>query len=241
MDAFKELQKRAPDVSLMDLTDLHSTVFWSGAAYKIIQTKIETAREMGGMQSQVDAWLSEAQAITEHKVRAQQRLGEIAKDTKKTTVIGKGKGTGLGTISSGEPLKWERLGFKSKTAMKDAEFLSNNPKAVDEAIDEAKDSDDVISTGAIKNKVRAKKAEETLSAERKQQRDKPKPALDSHLEWCIQAQSEINVKLSAISENIDQVDPVQMHSLAILIRRAAELMIKSNDNERQIWQKLITD
>ena len=146
MDAFKELQKRAPDVSLMDLTDLHSTVFWSGAAFKVIQTKIETAREIGGMQSQVDAWLLEGQAITEHKTRAQQRLGviayaedqdrpqrgatrestssnepkwqrlgEIAKDTKKTTVIG--KGIGLGSIPSGEPLKWQRLGFKSENAV----------------------------------------------------------------------------------------------------------------------------
>ena len=236
MDAFKELMTRAPDLELMNLEQLHETVFWSGAAAKWARQKIDMAKGYEGLQSQVSAWIKEGQTVGEMELRGQERLGAMAK--KEDQVLAPSKKHGGGRVPSVEPPKWQRLGFKSGKAMKLAEFLAAHPEEVKEVIKEAKEEDDLPSKGAVKSKVRAKKAEEAMQQRRTEKKESP--LLSEHLRWCISMQSEINIKLSAIAENIDQVDAEDMKQIAKLIRRAAELLMKADRKEKQEWQKFLT-
>jgi len=160
VDVYRELVARSPDVSLMPIDDLHKTVFWSGFAKDAFKLKIDKAKDIGGMDAQIEAWLEEGRAAADLNFAARARRGELAKETKKTTPMG--KGTGGGSIPSGEPLKWERLGYKSERAMKDDQLLYNNPELVEEVKAQAKESEDFPSVGAVRNLQRAKRSEEML-------------------------------------------------------------------------------
>lgn len=156
MDAFKELQKRMPDMELMTLDQAHGMVFWAGAASRWVRLQIEMAKKVGGMQEQVNAWIREGQAVGEYELKGQQWLGKIAKETERgDTTPKKHLPPGGGDVP-----KWQRLGFKSQKAMEQAEFLEAHPKEVKEVIKEAKEENDLPSKGAVRSKVRAKRAED---------------------------------------------------------------------------------
>ena len=152
MDAFKELAARMPDMELMTIEQTHGIVFWAGAGAKWARLQIDMAKQVGGMQKQIDAWIRDGQMVGDLEMRGQQRLGKIARDTDQVQAPGAGRGKKPGT----EPPKWQRLGFKSKAAMEQAEFLEAHPEEVDEVIKEAKQDEDLPSKGAVKSKVRAK-------------------------------------------------------------------------------------
>jgi len=116
MDAFKELMTRAPDLELMNLEQLHETVFWSGAAAKWARQKIDMAKGYEGLQSQVSAWIKEGQTVGEMELRGQERLGAMAKKEDQIQSGGVGPGRIGGRPSSTDP-KWQRLGFKSGKAI----------------------------------------------------------------------------------------------------------------------------
>ena len=161
MDAFKELMTRLPKLELMNLEQLHATVFWSGAAAKWARLQIDMAKQVGGMQAQMDAWIREAQIAGELEMRGQQRLGKIAKDEPKANSKPYENSDGEREFSirqpSGELPKWKRLGFKSEGAMEQAELLEQNPEEVDEVIEEAKKDNDLPSKGAVRSKIAYKK------------------------------------------------------------------------------------
>jgi hypothetical protein len=163
MDAFTELVKRSPDMELMKIEELHGIVFWAGAATKWANLQIELAQSVGGMHEQIAAWRRDGQAAAELDFKATQRLGVIAQREPQA----QGSGAGGNTSRTISPVKdgaakskWERLGFKSRGAMNEAEMLANYPKEAQQVIEEAKKADDFPSRGAVKNKVRANKMEE---------------------------------------------------------------------------------
>ena len=243
MDAFKELMARSPDMEVMTLDELHGMVFWSGAAVKWAKTNIEIAKDLGGLTSQIDAWAEEGNAAAEFNFKARAKRGELAKkeeSVKPKKLAGTGVGRG-NAVSSGEPPKWQRLGYKSEWEMKDDEFLDNNPKIVEEVKEQAKKAGDFPSVTAAKNAYRAKRAEDAYHAERAKNKGRPAPALGEHLEWCITQQHEINIKLSRIMENPDQVEADRMKKFADLVRRAAAMLMNANTAEESKWHKLISE
>lgn len=171
MDAFKELMARSPDLELMNIKEAQALVFWSGAAAKWARLQVDHGKHIEGMQAQCAAWVKEGQIAGELELRGQQRLGKLAKETEQAEVPRKkevGSAGGMHPTGSGQLPKWQRLGFKSEGAMKQAEFLEAHPDEVKEVIEEAKQEEDFISKGAVKAKVRAKRAEKRASeAERR--------------------------------------------------------------------------
>jgi len=163
VDVYRELVARSPDVSLMPIDDLHKTVFWSGFAKDAFKLKIDKAKEIGGMDAQIEAWLEEGRAAAELNFAARARRGELAQNTPK--IVGEIVRSGThaaGSSSSGEPPKWERLGYKTKKAMVDDQLLHNHPELVEEVKAQAKESEDFPSVGAVRNLQRAKRSEEML-------------------------------------------------------------------------------
>ncbi len=179
MDAYKELVERMPDMELMNIGELQGVVFWAGAGAKWARLQIETARNIPGMQAQVDAWIREGQMAGELEIKGQQRLGKIARETERSQpeqIRSSDGSRAAGTISTGQLPKWQRLGFKSEAAMAQAEFLEAHPKEVNEVIKEAKQEDDLPSKGAVKAKVRMKAAEERAAAAEQRAAEKTEKA-----------------------------------------------------------------
>jgi len=169
MDAFKELVSRSPNVELMNFEELHSMVFWSGAAMKWSKTQIEIAKEMGGMNAQIDAWAEEGRAAAELNFAARAKRGELAKKEQQAQgnypAGGKGVQTSrkIAPVESGEVLpKWQRLGYKTEQSMKDDELLHSNPKIVEKVKEQAKETGDFPSITAVKIEKRAQRAEAAL-------------------------------------------------------------------------------
>lgn len=159
MDAFKELAVKNPNTEVAPLEELHGYIFWSGVMINVIKKKMKEANNKG-LQEQSNILLKEGQQIAENQFYARQELGRRAKNEPKINAPVKRIG---GTLSqrypSGEPPKWKRLGFQSEKDMKNAEFLTNHPQEATEVIEESKIDDDFPSFGAVKSKVRAKRAE----------------------------------------------------------------------------------
>jgi len=174
MDAFKELVARSPDMKLATIDELHGMVFWAGAATKWAQLQISLAEQVGGLQAQVEAWRRDGIAAAELDFSATQRLGTIANkeprgDTRPKRHIPPG---------DVDVPKWQRLGFKDKKTMVEAEFLATHPKEAKEVIEQAKAADDFPSRTAVKNRVRAKKAEERLAEAKERAEQKQETATD---------------------------------------------------------------
>jgi len=183
MDAFKELMVKSPDMEMMSIGDLHGMVFWAGAATKWANLQISMAETVGGMHEQIAAWRKDGQAAAELDFKATQRLGEIAKkEPQETTAETKRDIPGSGGGRTGKVPKWQRLGFKSDSAMKEAEFLANHPKEAKEVIEQAKAADDFPSRTAVKNRVTAKKAEQRAKEAEERAAEKKETAVDKRVE-----------------------------------------------------------
>jgi hypothetical protein len=80
------------------------------------------------MDDQIRGFLRDVEQGGEMLLDIEARIGELAEKEKKTPVIG--KGAGRGPVSSGEPLKHERLGIPEKR-MKQAGSIHRHPDVVE--------------------------------------------------------------------------------------------------------------
>ncbi len=183
MDAFKELQKRAPDVALMNIDELHGMIFWAGAARKWATLQISLAEEIGGLSEQIDAWYRDGSAANDLEFEAKQRRGELAKKEPRAAAGGRASSP-LAPVANGDkPPKWQRLGYKSEKDMRNDQFILNNPKAVKEVKKEAKENKEYTTVTAIKNKVRAKKAEKAADKYKKEVKENTKATTGDALKY----------------------------------------------------------
>ena len=211
--------------------------FIGAAAVKFYQAKVKLMNQLGITEAQRKATLEDGQDAGEMLLNIEARIGELLPAVEEARKIGTSQGR---AIADG---KLERStarpeGITDKRAHY-ARTIHRNPAAVAEVIREAEENEDIPTKTAVLNKIRAQKAEEACQEARKSVNKKP--TLSEYLTRCIEMQHEINICLAQIADNPDQVDGFELMKLAKLVRRAAELLIKTNDKEKQIWQKLLTD
>uniref|UniRef100_A0A6M3LF88 Uncharacterized protein n=1 Tax=viral metagenome TaxID=1070528 RepID=A0A6M3LF88_9ZZZZ len=177
IDAFKELATRAPNLELATIDELHQVVFWAGEMEQRMKQNIRIA-QVQGLHQKEDEWTREANALAGFKFDAMDRLGALAKDEPRVIgpqVRSDSGSRAAGSSPSGEPPKWQRLGFKSMDAMRDSEFIHEHKAEANAIKKQASEEHDVASVRAVKEKVRADKAEERARwAEESGRREKEK-------------------------------------------------------------------
>jgi hypothetical protein len=186
-------------------------------------------------EEQRKATLADGQDAGEMLLNIEARIGELYDSLPQA----RGKQSGIEELAGmAHPATKKATGLGDDRS-KIAQAIKRNPDAVKAVIKEAKENEDIPTKTAVLNKIRAQKAEEACQEARKSVNKKP--TLSEYLTRCIEMQHEINICLAQIADNPDQVDGFELMKLAKLVRRAAELLIKTNDKEKQIWQKLLTD
>jgi len=162
MDAFKELIERMPQLEVATLEDLKTISIFSKTAATYGRHLVEAARKSPAMfarlGAQSDKWLADSQRAMEVHIFTEAERGRRAKEEEQVRAT-EPLPRGRGSVPSGEPKKWQRLGFDSEADMRAAEFLDTHRDVARTVIAEAKDEGDVPSKGAIKQKVATWKAE----------------------------------------------------------------------------------
>ena len=78
MDAWKELTVRNPNLEVAPVEELHKIVFYSGVYSNVTREKIKLA-EARGLNKLASTWREEGRVVDELGLRAEKRLGEMAK------------------------------------------------------------------------------------------------------------------------------------------------------------------
>jgi len=220
MDAFKELMKRAPEFEVATLEDLKKVSIFSKAAAIWGMAMYRASQDLGLMAKQSQQFLEDSQRAMEVHLESEKERGRRAKAEPTTTTANTKKETpGPGAGMTGSKPKWERLGFKSEDEMFTAEFLNAHPAEVEEVIAEAKEENDVPSKGAVKNRVRAKKAEAQMSAMReKRAREAESPKVGGIIDTCVLHVSELNMVLGDLLDSAHDLNPEDQQKLLKLGR-----------------------
>ena len=183
MNELSVLQNNLPD----NIEDLSKFVLIGREKLKAVKAEISAIQKLGLAKEVYEQKKSEAQEIAETVTLAEMRTGELLKQIPKAT---KGTGSNQYEIKSAEnctdatfskPKEQiiKELGFE-KTQAHRMEQLAENPEIVKQAIQEARNNDDIVSRSFVLGKIKQEKkkaeveqAEKKVADEYKKQEIKP--------------------------------------------------------------------
>jgi hypothetical protein len=174
--------KQLPD----KIEDLVPMMFAGQAAVRFMAAKLKAVSDknisdpMGLLEEQRQKTVEDGQAIGEMLLAVMGRIGKLSENVgpAKPTIL-RGIGTGRSTHQkSQEPLKYQKLGLKSRGQLKQAQFINRNPDLVKETIAECRKNDDIPNITTVLHKHKIKKMMEKHPAKENEMPDVNRVTLD---------------------------------------------------------------
>jgi len=205
-------------------------------AVTFYREKVKLMNQLDIAEEQKQATLKDGQDAGELLLNIEKRIGELLPSAEETKRMNRTNADDTGRFAASLPAGFGDTPGKRAHVAHSARTIANNPEAVAEVIQEAKDNDDIPTKTAVLNKVKAKKAEDKLKAFRESHRTEDKPDLSEYLEKSIEHIVQVNTLVKKFYEYPDQVDGDRMRYFVEQVKRLVSII--SKETEGAEWKQL---